>query len=93
RLDETHREAVERIHAICGKRPSPVDGYFNGLLVRTMANAAEKVADAGPLSTPHSRKNPGRLTSISCSAGHRNLIGGALLRELAAQSNGDHRAI
>ncbi|WP_208449493.1 hypothetical protein, partial [Burkholderia gladioli] len=32
RLDETHREAVERIHAICGKRPSPVDGYFNGLL-------------------------------------------------------------
>ncbi|WP_208455518.1 hypothetical protein, partial [Burkholderia gladioli] len=29
----THREAVKRIHAICGKRPSPVDGYFNGLLV------------------------------------------------------------
>lgn len=32
RVDGTHREAVERIHAICGKRPSPVDGYFNGLL-------------------------------------------------------------
>ncbi|WP_208455516.1 hypothetical protein, partial [Burkholderia gladioli] len=30
----THREAVKRIHAICGKRPSPVDGYFNGLLVK-----------------------------------------------------------
>ncbi|WP_222432930.1 MULTISPECIES: hypothetical protein, partial [unclassified Burkholderia] len=42
-LDETHREAVERIHAICGKRPSPVDGYFNGLLV-VISGAIEPVS-------------------------------------------------